>query len=99
MIEYKQIEDSEIPHDVELITDDSQAEMLSLESLIKETEFEISLPEGRDESDGKFHIKIPGDLAGDFSECVWDLDNGKLERLTEQWNRAVLDSLDSDSKG
>jgi hypothetical protein len=84
------------PRDVILTTDDNDAEMTQLAEMIKQCEFEIELPKDR-EQDGKFHIKIPGEMVGEFSECVWDVDNGKLENLTEKWNQEMLSELDDDA--
>lgn len=84
------------PPDVEMITDDSNAEMAALEEMIAETEFEdIELPSERGD-DGDFHITIPGESVGEFSECVWGIDGGVLDGLTEQWNQEVLDAAADD---
>lgn len=96
MIEYKQLENGE-PADVELITDDSNGEMSDLEDMIRECDYEetVKLPNDREE-DGKFHIIIPGKEAGEFSEMVYEIDNGKLEDLTDQWNREALTRAEQD---
>jgi imidazoleglycerol phosphate synthase glutamine amidotransferase subunit HisH len=94
MIEYKQLEkndDAKIPCDVELITDDSDAEMAGLKDMIEECGFEIELPEHNSRGeDGNFHVIIPGGMVGEFSDCVYEIDNGKLDKLTEKWNEEAL---------
>jgi hypothetical protein len=91
-IEYKQLPSTtdEFPPDVEMTTDDSDGEMSALEEMIRDCEFEgITLPDESGE-DGKFHITIPGAAVGEFSECVYDIDGGQLEQLTEEWNDQAL---------
>lgn len=92
MIKYHQLEKTsdEFPPDIELVTDDSAAEMAAIEVMVEETEFEIEIPEDR-EGDGFFHIIIPGVAAGDFAECVYDIDGGMLDELTEKLNQEAVE--------
>lgn len=95
MIDYKRLEShSGGPRDVILSTDDSGAEMAALDEMIKECEFEIQLPTDRDQND-KFNITIPGKMVGEFSEAVYEIDNGKLEELTDQWNQEMLNEMEA----
>jgi hypothetical protein len=99
MITYERQEATspEFPRDVKLITDDSDAEMAQLQEMIAECEFDaIELPKEPD-ADGKFSFIIPGAAVGEFSEFVWDIDNGQLEGLTEQWNAEMISAMDDDA--
>lgn len=97
MIEYHRLEADGGPRDVVLTTDDNNAEMALLSDMLKECEFEgINLPDDP-EQDGKFHVTIPGNQVGEFSECVYDIDDGKLQNLTDKWNHQMLSELDDDA--
>jgi hypothetical protein len=96
MIEYKRLEQTTDGfRDVELITDDANAEIAALEEMIEECEFDIRLPADPN-SDGKFHVTIPGAAVGEFSECVYEIDDGQLDVLTDQWNQEILDAAESE---
>lgn len=94
MIEYHRLE-GDGQRNVILTTDDSAAEMLSLEELIDECGLDIELPTKR-EQDNKFHVTIPGELVGEFSDVVYDVDGGKLANLIEKWNHEMLSELYDD---
>lgn len=89
MIDYQRL-DTGTPKDVLVITDDGNAEMAALDEMIKECGFEIELPEDRN-ADGKFQFTVPGSVVGEFSECLYDIDQGKLEDLLDRWNQETLD--------
>jgi hypothetical protein len=96
MIKYEKANTEGSPPDVEMITDDADGEMIALEEMIKEAEFEgIILPPDRSVEDGNFHILIPGKDVGEFSDAVWDIDRGLLENKIEMWNAKALEDAEN----
>lgn len=99
MIRYEQQPKTseEVPAAVKMITDDANAEMVELETIVQEAEFgSVKLPDNPEE-DGTFHILIPGEDVGEFADAVWDIDNGQLENLTDEWNQAALKAAEENA--
>jgi hypothetical protein len=82
---------------VKATTDDSDGEMAALEEMIGACEFEIELPKERDES-GYFSFTIPAEMVGEFSESVWEIDNGVLEDCIMSWNDEILTEAEAETE-
>jgi hypothetical protein len=93
MIKYERQTTPEDRPDVKMITDEDGV-MESVREMYKECELEIPLPDSRAE-DGNFYVLIPGNEVGELSELMYDIDNGELNNLVEQWNQEALDKLDN----
>ena len=46
---------------------------------------------------GLYEFEIPGGEVGEFSDVAYDIDNGKLEDLIDEWNQEMINELDNDS--
>lgn len=78
MLEFKQVEGSGPPMDIEVVTDDGDAELASLSETLEEGEFYAddwqtvrNLDDVERGEDGKFRFIVPGDEAGEFGD-YWE---------------------------
>lgn len=97
MISFKQLE-SGAPKDIEVRTDDADAEMADIEDALKEGEFEEAVTWGNfhaaergDGGHGDFVFVIPGDEAGeiaDFYEPLQDALQGFMAKTLSEAENA-----------
>lgn len=97
MIKYERLEQKTNKlNDVKLITDDQNGEMAEIEDAFRDYDsgdlvsfgnFEAAT---RNDSTNQFEFVIPGNEVGEFSDFIWDVDNGKLENLIDEWNEETL---------
>lgn len=101
MIEYHRLEtkEADAPRGVRVVTDDRNSELAHIIEILDESNCEefdtYKNVQSVKEVDGKFDFLIPGNEVGEISDLFWDIDNGKLEKLVEEWNEQMIDELDA----